>query len=329
MPRDLVTIAIFQQDTGWSLPQHLVDRIKAAAPDNTDVAAVKSMGPLLAQLPDTTHLIGFPLTTDQFTKLASRARFLQLTESIADSSATLLQAADNGLTVATATPFRAPQTAEHAAALTLAVLRNIDHAVEAQAEHRWAAAQLAPEVRTLKELTVGVIAMGPASAHIKQRLEPFGARVIRTDATNTNDNDAHPIEHAPAIAAQSDILIVAAPHTPRTHALIDRAAFKSMKNRAVLVDVSRGGVVVHDALLDALRNQRIAAAALDGFRTRPLPPSSPLWTMPNVIITPGIAAASNRYWDDATDTIADNIARLANQQPPHQPLDPAWFHAPR
>ena len=337
MSREVVTIAVFQEEAGWSLPSSHVERIRRAVGADDTVQQVRSMGPLLSALGETTVLIGFPLTGDQFSTLAGGARMVQLTEAIAGNAETLLEATARGVRVATAIPFRAPQTAEHAVALTLAMLRNLDDAAHAQSEHRWAAAEIARSVRVLSGLTVGIVALETIGREIARRFGAFGVKVVRTSESPGSVSDGGeaggvgevvPLEDAGQVASRADVLIVAAPRTPRTTRLIDAAALKRMKDRAVLVDVSSGGVVEHEALLEALRKHRIGAAALDGFRTRPLPPSSPLWTMPHVLITPGIAAASDGYWRAATETITENLGRYKRGEPLLEPLTRSWFQAP-
>jgi len=332
MSREVVTIAVFQEEAGWSLPASHVERIRRSVGAEDTVQQVRSMGPLLSALGETTVLIGFPLTGDQFSTLAGGARMVQLTEAIAGNAQTLLEATERGVRVATAIPFRAPQTAEHAVALTLALLRNLDDAAHAQSEHRWAAAEIARSVRVLSGLTVGIVALETTGREMARRFGAFGVKVLRTSEEAGSGGDEGlgevlELEDAPQVASRADVLIVAAPRTPRTMRLIDGSALRRMKDRAVLVDVSSGGVVEHEALLEALRKHRIGGAALDGFRTRPLPPSSPLWTMPHVLITPGIAAASDRYWHAATETIAENLGRYKRGEPPLEPLTRSWFRA--
>ncbi len=88
-----------------------------------------------------------------------------------------------------------------------------------------------------------------------------------------------------------------------------------MKPEAFLVDISRGGVVDHGALIDALNKEGLAGAALDVYPVEPLPESSPLWEMPNVILSPHVAGASPRYYEKAADLFATNLRRYLSEQP--------------
>jgi phosphoglycerate dehydrogenase-like enzyme len=97
--------------------------------------------------------------------------------------------------------------------------------------------------------------------------------------------------------------------------MIDAAALAAMKPSAVLVNVSRGDVVAEAALVEALRRGRLRGAALDVFHTEPLPEDSPLWTLPNVLITPHVSGTSLRFWERECALIIDNIARYLADEP--------------
>jgi phosphoglycerate dehydrogenase-like enzyme len=95
-----------------------------------------------------------------------------------------------------------------------------------------------------------------------------------------------------------------------------------MKTTACLIDVSRGGVVDHNALIEALSEKRLGGAALDVFPIEPLPASSPLWDMPNIILSPHIAGASERYFEQAIALFIANLQRYLSDQPLLNEVDP-------
>jgi phosphoglycerate dehydrogenase-like enzyme len=105
-------------------------------------------------------------------------------------------------------------------------------------------------------------------------------------------------------------VIVAAPQTPRTRGLIGAREIALLKEDAVVVNVSRGGLVDEEALAGALRDRRIAGAALDVFRGEPLAPENPIWNAPNLIITPHTSGITPGYWDASVDLFADNLRRF-------------------
>ncbi len=332
MDRERITVAVYDEATGWSLPVGMIDGIRAAAGEGVEVIQARGQGELLRALPETTQLIGFPLTAQQFTSTGERVAWVQLVGTVTDASS-LAPAVENGLRVTTAESFRAPHVAEHAVAMALTMLRCLNRAVTAQAEHRWAAAEIASSIRSLSSLTVGVVSLGTTGHAVAERFKALGARTIITsphashasDAASLVADEVMPLADVRSLAARCDVLTIAAPRTPATARLIDRQTLQRMKADAIIVDVSRGGILEPAALLDALRRRRLGGAALDGFETRPLPASSPLWTMPNVLISPSLAAASDRYWDDATRVIVENVRRYNAGEPLVDELDPTLF----
>jgi phosphoglycerate dehydrogenase-like enzyme len=111
------------------------------------------------------------------------------------------------------------------------------------------------------------------------------------------------------MAKECDFLVVCVPLTPKTRNLVNGDVLAAMKSTAYLVDVSRGGVVDHAALLDALREHKIAGVALDVFPEEPLPADSPLWKLPNVLISPHISGNTPFYDERAVDVFIENLRR--------------------
>jgi phosphoglycerate dehydrogenase-like enzyme len=126
------------------------------------------------------------------------------------------------------------------------------------------------------------------------------------------------------MAKEADFLVVTVPLTPDTKNLIDAKVLAVMKPTAFLIDVSRGGVVDHEALITALRERRIAGAALDVFPEEPLPPDSPLWKLPNVLITPHIAGITPVYDSRAVELFVDNLKRYIAGLPLYNRFDPEF-----
>ncbi|MFG0292400.1 MAG: NAD(P)-dependent oxidoreductase [Phycisphaerales bacterium JB050] len=332
MTSGLLTLAIFQEANRWRLPDAHVEAIRAAAGD-VEVRTVGTRAELLQLMPETTQLVGFPLTYDQFDQLGKSVQWVQMTGPLGDAISSLLPAVKRGVRVSTAASIRGPQIAEHAVALTLALLRHIDDAVLAQTEHRWAAAEIAPVMRSLHGSTVGIVAFGTMRDEIAQRVKALGVQVLAT-STSPDEDHIHidemlELPQLEDLLVRSDVVIVASPRHPGSKPLIGRRELARMGNDTFLIDVSRGGVVDQVALLEALRRQRIAGAGIDAFETQPLPSASPLWTMPNVIITPSVAAASAHYWEHATEVICRNIKRFAKGRPLIDELTTDWFDAVR
>jgi phosphoglycerate dehydrogenase-like enzyme len=117
-----------------------------------------------------------------------------------------------------------------------------------------------------------------------------------------------------SLLKECDFVVVSLPKTPLTENSISNEALSAMKSTAFLVDISRGGIIDHEALIPALKERKIAGAALDVFPEEPLPEDSPLWELPNVIITPHISGVTAYYDERAVELFAKNLELyLANQ----------------
>jgi phosphoglycerate dehydrogenase-like enzyme len=112
-----------------------------------------------------------------------------------------------------------------------------------------------------------------------------------------------------------DFLVITLPLTKETRGLIDEKVFSKMPASSYLIDVSRGGVVDHGALVEALNDGRLAGAALDVYPVEPLPSSSPLWEMENVILSPHISGSTSRYRELSLDLFVENMQRYLSEQP--------------
>ncbi|MEM1166470.1 MAG: NAD(P)-dependent oxidoreductase [Planctomycetota bacterium] len=315
-----VTVAVFDESSGWVVPQSFVDRLAVGLPaESVTIRRVSSRAELREALGTTDVLVGFPMNEAPGADAAPSLRWIVLTETAGEPVASLGEAIARGVRVTTANAFRAPQVAEHALALLLALVRRLHRAMARQSEHHWADDELARQVGTLSGRTVGVLASGAVGQAIAQRVHAFGARVLATrrDADNPYMfvEEVYTTDRLDELLVQVDALVVALPRLASTRGLIGERELAKLRPHSLLVDVSRGGVVQEAPLLEAVRRGRFDGVALDVFETEPLPPSSPLWTMPSVIVTPHIAAASPRYWEQAAEAIAANLHRFVAEEP--------------
>ncbi|MGI6358198.1 MAG: D-2-hydroxyacid dehydrogenase [Bacillota bacterium] len=124
------------------------------------------------------------------------------------------------------------------------------------------------------------------------------------------------------VLPRTDFLVLIAPHTPETENLIGRQQLEAMPQGSVLINIARGQLVVEQDLIDSLRSGHLAGAGLDVFATEPLPADSPLWAMPNVLVSPHSASTSDRENELITDLFCENIRRYLNGQPLLNVLDP-------
>jgi phosphoglycerate dehydrogenase-like enzyme len=196
-----------------------------------------------------------------------------------------------GVVVTSAGDAYAPTVSEHAVAMLLALVRRIPEAVRNSATGTWDQTN-AIRIGTLNGATVAVIGFGNIGRAVAERLRGFGARVVAVTRTGRPDplaDEAASSEQMHEVLARSDAVVLAVPLNAQTRHLLDARALAAMRPHALVINIARGGVIDHDALREALTAGRIGGAGLDVTDPEPLPPDDPLWTMPNVLITPHVA----------------------------------------
>ena len=130
-----------------------------------------------------------------------------------------------------------------------------------------------------------------------------------------------PPERTDAVLAESDVVVVLLPLTEETRGFLSRERLARMKRGSYLVNLARGGIADEDAVLEALRDGRLAGAAFDVFAAEPLPPESPLWDAPNLWVTPHMAGGFPEILDETTRLFAENVARLERGEPVRNMID--------
>ncbi|MFT3965436.1 MAG: NAD(P)-dependent oxidoreductase [Sphingobium sp.] len=197
------------------------------------------------------------------------------------------------LTVANASPAMAPPVAEHAIALLLALARNLPAMIGRQREKRWERGDLRA-LRSLSGAKVAIVGLGAIGREVARRLRGFGAHVIAVSRAAHGDPLADaviPLDRLDDALALADAVILSLPYTAANHHLIGARALARLRRGALLVNVARGGLVDTDAVVAALESGHLGGFATDVAETEPLPSSSPLWSAPNSLITPHVAAA--------------------------------------
>lgn len=182
----------------------------------------------------------------------------------------------------------------------------------------------------LGDCTLGVVGLGGIGAETARRAAAFGMHVLAVDPQRTDRPEGvaelGSLDLLDPLLGASDFVVIAAPHTPQTAQLFDRARLRKMKPSAYLINIGRGAIVVLNDLVAALQAGEIAGAGLDVFEQEPLPSEHPLWSMPNVIITPHIAACSPRIAERHLGVLLDNIKRFDRGESLANVVDKrAWF----
>lgn len=178
--------------------------------------------------------------------------------------------------------------------------------------------------------TVGVVGLGGIGSEVARRANGFGMRIVAVDPRRTDPPPEvewlRPPLELPALLAESDYVVIAAPHTPATARMFGGEQFRQMKPTGYLVNVGRGAIVDLAALTEALRAGTIAGAALDVFEVEPLPADHPLWEFPNVILTPHVAGYSPRIAERHLGVLVENVRRFAAGTPLLNVVDKRdWF----
>ncbi|HSL94158.1 MAG TPA: D-2-hydroxyacid dehydrogenase, partial [Bacillota bacterium] len=172
------------------------------------------------------------------------------------------------------------------------------------------------DVDLLNGKVLGIVGFGSIGEEIGRRAKSFGMKVIglkRRKAETVDRSLADDVwgdEDLDRLLTIADHVVVAVPLTPVTRGLISRERLALMKNTAVIYNIARGAVIDENALIEALREKRIAGAGLDVFETEPLPETSALWEMDNVIVTPHSAGGMPDYRPRAFAIFLDNLRRL-------------------
>lgn len=195
--------------------------------------------------------------------------------------------------------------AESVLGMLLHFTRGFDFAVRAQGSSEWDTGPFyaadAP-LRELSDLTVGIVGYGGIGREIGRRLEALGSHVMGLGRSSTNAREA-----LLALLRASDVVVLTAPDTPETRGMINSEALACMKPGAVLINVSRGALIDEPALVEALKTGRLRGAGLDVFASEPLAADSPLWSLPNVLITPHVSPVSRGYWRRQTELTVHNL----------------------
>jgi phosphoglycerate dehydrogenase-like enzyme len=195
--------------------------------------------------------------------------------------------------------------------LILSFAKNLSRYFENQKGKKW---QRYPS-EILDGKTLGILGLGHIGRRIAKLGKAYGMRVVATrrhvrKVSRARDVDVvYPREQIGQLLAESDYIVDCLPYTPETDKIIGETEIRRMKPTAFLVNIGRGGTIDEEALIRALQEKRIGGVGLDTFEREPLPLASPLWEMPNVIITPHMSGWTDDYLTKATAIFVDNLKR--------------------
>lgn len=214
------------------------------------------------------------------------------------------------------------QMSEHAMAMMLTFAKQLPQALANQRARRWQF--FTPGALAGK--TCSILGIGTIGQAVAERAKQFGMRVIGTQRQpkpTRHTDEILPPEQIQRALQQADYLVVILPKTPQTRNLLDAEVLANLHADAVLINISRGGIVDEAAVANMLNSGRLRGAALDVFEEEPLPEFSDLWTTPNLIITPHVAGLGADYLDRVLKIFADNLRRLEDGKPLTNEIDRA------
>ena len=213
---------------------------------------------------------------------------------------------------------KGPEVADHAMALLLALTRNLPQFIRNMKDKKWENNSKLPIIE-LRGKTMLIIGMGGIGTQLAERAHASGMRVIGTDVKDIPFMGAVDYVGKPDeldnLLPEADVVVSCVPSTPETNGLLDAKAFERMKAGVYLVNVSRGSIVDTNALVAALRSGKVRAAGLDVVEPEPLPDDHPLWSMPNVVITPHFGGLSDGRFERQQRFALDNIDRFVRGLP--------------
>ncbi|HJR71809.1 MAG TPA: D-2-hydroxyacid dehydrogenase, partial [Gammaproteobacteria bacterium] len=308
---------------GWAPPQKIVvadvavaDALRPLAPgaEVVGVPGLRNFAGMAEVIADADVLVG--LCTPELIARAQKLRWIQLLNAGADSCATIPAVAERGILVTNLQRIQGPHMAEHAIALMLALARSLP--VYASEQHAGAFTRGFRELRAerpfeIEGKTLLVVGLGGIGTEVAKRAHGLGMHVIATRNSSRSGPDY--VEYVGLadeyleLARRADVVVNATPLTAATRGMFDERFFGTIKEGALFINIGRGESVVTDALVAALRSNRVAGAGLDVTDPEPLPPGHAFWTMENVIVTPHIATNSDFRNERTLTLVAENLRR--------------------
>ncbi len=258
-----------------------------------------------------------PLTADVIQSM-QRARVI-VRYGIGVDNVDLLAAKARGIPVCNVPDYCIDEVADQTLAFMLATTRQVLSNCHAVREGRWGLATPLEQMRTLRDLTVGLVGFGRIGREVAARLQPFHCRVLVHDPAVTDaavEKSGCHSARMDQLFAESDLISLHCPSMPQTRGMINRDSLSAMKQGAILINVARGDLIDSDALCEALLKKHLSAAALDVFTPEPIPSDHPMLQMENVIFASHIASCSVR----AVRTLRETAATIAAMALRGEPL---------
>jgi phosphoglycerate dehydrogenase-like enzyme len=214
-----------------------------------------------------------------------------------------------------------PAIAEHTIGLLFTLTRKIGSQVRNMRTHQWKGED---DQMEMKDLTMGIVGFGGIGRQTARRAKAFDMKILATDIQPFYDVQIGDLcdemfyvydGGLEQVLKRSDVVVSAAPHTPKSEGMFGREQFALMKNGTYFINVSRGKLVKTSELVEALKNGHLAGAGLDVTDPEPLPEDHELWDMPNVVITSHISGRSQHSWRRSQSVFVENVNRFYHGYP--------------
>jgi phosphoglycerate dehydrogenase-like enzyme len=304
----------------FDLPNVYVERIRSVSPF-LEVMQSRDKERTLRLIPEVDVLFAGFFSLDLFLA-AKKLRWIQAWGAGVDRLL-LPRVVKSRVIVTNAGGVHPTPVSEHVIGLMLCLCRKLHLYIKNQSERRWERYESEDSMGRIEELsgrTVGIVGLGRIGEEIAKKTKCLGMRVIATKRHHSRQPSKIvdlliARSNLKRLLAESDFVVLTLPLTNETEGIIGEAQLKSMRQTGYLINVSRGKIVQEHKLVEALKKGWIAGAALDTFENEPLPESSELWDLRNVIITPHIAGLTPYYMDRVTSIFCENLNRFIHEQP--------------
>jgi phosphoglycerate dehydrogenase-like enzyme len=327
MAQHKIAILLHDEFEMWRPPAWFLERLLTEFPGTEVVYSANKRNDEDA-LRGADVMIGWALPAEQFRTAKSLRWIYSITAAVDQFFYPELISSE--IAISNAGRVHGPVVAEHTIAMLLALAKRLPSAVRYQERRKWAMEAIwkeQPRPREVRGASVVVVGLGSTGAEVASMAAALKMNVIGVrEHPERGPGGAHEVVGYDALdsaIARADFVVLAAPLTPRTRHLIDARRLQLFKPTAFLINVSRGALVDEVALVKALRDRRIAGAALDVFEEEPLSRWSPLWKMPQVLITPHTAFLTENVWQRHFEMFAANFKRYLAGEPLEDLVDKA------
>ncbi|HEX8693205.1 MAG TPA: D-2-hydroxyacid dehydrogenase [Longimicrobium sp.] len=328
--RRRIVINLRERRPIWDMPEWALEEIRAAVPPDWEFVAIPepadSRGDGGGVAPDVLRAVrgaevylGYGIPRELFESATAppdgRLRWAHSgAAGVGGSLHDLMRASPVALT--NSAGVHAEPIADTVLAMVLHFARGLDWAVRAQARGEWDPSPFLAADAPIRELgrsTLGIVGLGGIGRAVARRGAALGMRVVGTRRRSAEGPQGVEVwtgdDALERLLPVCDYLVLAAPMTERTRGMLGERELARLPRHAVVINVGRGGVVDEEALAAALGDGRLRGAGLDVFAREPLPAGSPLWGLPNCLVTPHVSGTSHGFWRRETDLVVENLRR--------------------